>query len=171
MLSLLGISFALAAAAGAAAEAKPLDPKVEALLTFVTDSKSLGKLRGAEVIARFRGIVPLKETEKLDYRWEFEGRPAQGPIAMALIQFEEGPRLKTALFRLRTDALMQLQTVLAGRLRSKLGKPKVEYKNEAAQVAYWDIGKEWIVGVSAQKAVGLDLKVTEWYDEPEEWEP
>src|SRR5688572_19958459 len=111
MVSLLGISFMLGAAAGA--EAKPLDPKVEALLAFVTDSKAMGKLRGGEVIARFRGIVPLKETQKLDYRWQFEGDPTEGPIKKAQIVFEEGPRLKKALFRLRTDAMMALQTELA----------------------------------------------------------
>jgi hypothetical protein len=166
----LGLSLVLAAAEAATA-ARTLDPGIEALLTFVTDGKGMSKLRGKGVVARFQGIIPVKQTEKAEHSWVFQGTAEKGAIASAVVNFEDGPEFLDAIFTLRSEASPELRDALVTRLEGKLGKPA--YLNASKDKAYarvaWYIRTAWEVSVEhdRKKPGQVILGVTQ-YREPEE---
>lgn len=171
MVSLLGLSIVLAAAGPDPAAAKPLDPPVEAALAFVTDGKGMSKLRPKGVVARFKGIFPVKQTEKEEHSWVFRGQAAQGPIASAMVNFEYGPEFLDVVFKLRSPTGKELSQVLIDRVKGKLGKPAFmnESDDKKSFSVHWNIGTTWTVSVRHDEAKPgeVSLEVTQ-YREPEE---
>ena len=169
MLTLLGISLVLAA--GPAAGPKPLDPGVEAVLAFVTDGKGMTRLRTEGVVARLQAIIPVRQTQKEENAWTFEGTAATGAVASAKIYFEYGPEFMDADFNLRSAAGAELRQALITRLKSKLGKPAFVNggKGESYSSVGWYIGRAWEVSVRYDKGKPgeVRLEVTQ-YREPEE---
>ena len=174
MLTTLGIALVLTAGGAPVAAPQPLEPAVEARIAFATDRKAMSKLRGADVVARFRPVIALAEIEKTKDVWWFDGRAAQGPVALAMIRFEGQPTFERAVFRLRSKDQVGLHRAVARRLQARLGKPIRDNGDDgdAARSTYWWIAKEWEVSVVRQESLGVDLVVMPWHEpDPEEWDP
>ena len=165
MMPLLGISLVFV---GVGPPARPLDPAVEAALVLVTNLQDLRKLRGQNTVSRLRPIIAVKEMERVPRKWWFLGKAPQAPVSSATVRFDD-ERLELLYLRLRSEAPADLQVVLAGRLRGKLGKPvsdNVSDDGTARQVS-WRMGKEWQVSLARDKDLGVQLVVEPWH-EPEE---
>jgi hypothetical protein len=154
-----------------------LDPALEALLEFATDTKGLTRLRHKGVVARLQKVIPMTMTKKEKGSWVFRGQAAQGPVAEGLVAWEEyAPTFRNAGFRLRTDKPAALEKTLLAGLERRLGKPTYLSKDRDKKTVlsvHWFLDYKWDVSVGREHPKDGPEEVVlgvEEYREPEESE-